>query len=561
MPPRSPQSPRSVLDLAILAGPVLHVGTQLVLGRALELDPAAADFTETFAWGGRMARAIVVPLGVCTSVLVLVALLRDGAGGWRGRFRAVALALYLGSGLIATAALEPLEPVILGALAGGRAPLLDRYGRWQLLVEVASVGAAVALVLAHRAPRPHAVEGTGGMTSRHRKLLLLLGTATLFEGYDRFIASLALPYIARDLQADESDLGWALSAIRGGALLALGLGNAADRFGRRRMLLVTVLAYTVATAATAFSRGLLDFVCLQLVAIAFLSAELSLAQVVIAEEFPARARGLGQGLLGAAGALGAGLAALLFPILAETSFGWRGLYLIGVLPLLLIGYLRRSLPETSRWQHLAEHDRPRSRILDVLAPAHRRRFAVLVVVTAAATAAAGSAFGFASYRATRTFGWTPGQVSGMVIMGGGLGFWGWMIFGRLADAIGRRVTGAVALLGAGVAIGVFYRTPWLLPGFTGLVFFEAGVSIAINTLGTEIFPTRLRATAKSWITNAAVLGAMLGLGTVGALAERVGGHAAVIAVLGVIPVLLAPLLFVLPETHGRELEATSGEAA
>src|SRR5262249_37403331 len=108
--------------------------------------------------------------------------------------------------------------------------------------------------------------------------------------------------------------------------------------------------------------------------------------------------------------------------------------------------------------------------------------------------------------------------------------------------------------GGGVAIAVFYRTAWLMPGFTALVFFEAGVSIAINALSTEIFPTALRATAKSWVTNAAVFGAMLGLATVGALAERVGGHAVVITALGVIPALLTPLLFLLPETYDRELQ-------
>jgi MFS family permease len=147
----------------------------------------------------------------------------------------------------------------------------------------------------------------------------------------------------------------------------------------------------------------------------------------------------------------------------------------------------------------------------------------------------------------------------MVIMGGGIGFWGWLVFGRLADAIGRRVTGAIALLGGGAAIGTFYGTSYLLAGFTALVFFEAGVSIAINALATEIFPTALRATAKSWVTNAGVLGAILGLAAVGALAERAGGHAVVITLLGATPAVLSPLLFLLPETYGEELERISGE--
>ena len=174
-------------------------------------------------------------------------------------------------------------------------------------------------------------------------------TATLFEGYDRFIVTLALPYIAHDLGAGEGVLGWSLSVIRGGALLAIVLCLMADRVGRRGVLLWTVLGYTVVTALTGLSRGLADFVALQVVASVFLNTELALSQVVIAEEFPATARGLGLGLLGAAAAIGAGLAAALFPAFVASPLGWRGLYFVGIVPLLIVGYLRRSLPETTRW--------------------------------------------------------------------------------------------------------------------------------------------------------------------------------------------------------------------
>ncbi len=354
-------------------------------------------------------------------------------------------------------------------------------------------------------------------------------------------------------------LGLALSVIRGGALAAIVLGLFADRVGRRRILLLTVLGYTIATGLTGLSRGLLDFVLLQLVAVAFLNTELSLAQVVIAEEFPAAARGMGQGLLGAAAAVGAGLAAMLFPILAPTSLGWRGLYLIGIVPLLIVGWLRRSLPETARWSQLDPSARRAAGMLAVLAPAHRRRFLTLVALAAGSVAAFGAAYSFASYRATTTFGWSPARVSTMVLVGGGLGFWGWILFGRFTDTGGRRVAGSIALVGLGAAIVTFYATTYLFAAFAALVFFEAGTTIAVNALSTEVFPTALRATARAWLTNAGVAGGMLGLLAVWLLSERAGGHAGVIAILGLVPFALAPLMFVLPETRGRELEAASGE--
>ena len=399
---------------------------------------------------------------------------------------------------------------------------------------------------------------TAKLDARHRRLLALLGVATLFEGYDRFIASLALPYIGRDLGASEAALGYALSLIRLGALCSIALGWAADRYGRRRVLLFTVLAYTVTTAATGISHSLEAFVFWQLFATIFLTAELALAQVVVAEEFPAAMRGRGQGFLGAFAALGAGLAAMLFPLLQSTALGWRGLYFIGVLPLLVVAYLRRSLPETQRWVHVSAAPEMRQGLAELLRPPLRSRFLLLNGIAVAMWVAASPAFGFASYHATNTLGWSPGQVSAMIVGGGALGMAGWFVLGHTADRFGRRVTGAASLALGAAAVATYYLTPWLVPAFALLVFGEAGVNIALNALGTELFPTHLRATAKSWITNAGILGALIGLAIVGALSERFGGAGDVIAALAILPLIATPLLFVLRETRHAELETISG---
>ena len=107
------------------------------------------------------------------------------------------------------------------------------------------------------------------------------------------------------------------------------------------------------------------------------------------------------------------------------------------------------------------------------------------------------------------------------------------------------------------ALITFYRTGWLMPAFAALVFTEAGVTIALSALGTELFPTRLRATAKSWVTNAGILGAMAGLAIVGLLSDSAGGAASVISMLAVVPILATPLLFTVRETRGEELETIS----
>jgi MFS family permease len=318
-----------------------------------------------------------------------------------------------------------------------------------------------------------------------------------------------------------------------------------------------VTAYTLATAATGFSTGLRDFSFYQLIATIFLTTELSLAQVVIAEEFPKRLRGFGQGVLGAFAAFGAGLAAMLFPILQRTEFGWRGMYLVGVLPLLVVAYLRRNLPETERWQRFDER-RTRARLLDLMRPGWRGRLFVLTVLAAVASATGATAFSFASYRATTAFHWEPAQVSGMIIGAGAVGFFGYFVLGRSADAVGRRWIGAIGLLGVGAAVGLFYQTAWLVPGFALMTLSESAIIIAINALTTELFPTKLRATAKSWVTNSGVVGALLGLAAIGAL-SRVAAAAAVITTLAVLTSVLAPLIFLLPETHRIDLEAIDDE--
>jgi MFS transporter, putative metabolite:H+ symporter len=517
-----------------------------------------AEFLAVFQERSHLADVLALPLGLATTGLLIVALLRLGdLRAPRMRLRLVTVVLMFVMLLLNLAVIDPIEHRMVATAATDAAALsgaLEQLGMWGWVQALVTVGVAATLVLAHRAPIPVAAEvSAGGLTARHRTMLLLLGTATLFEGYDRFIAGLALPYIGRDLGASEGELGTALAFIRAGALISIVLGRFADRYGRRRLLIVSVVAYTVATAATGFSSGVLDFALFQLVATIFLVTELSLAQVVIAEEFPAASRGFGQGVLGAFAAFGAGLAAMLFPILQRTEFGWRGMYLIGILPLLVVAYLRRNLPETRRWEQAAERRVRAARLRDLLKPGLRGRLIVLSVLAALASATAATGFSFASYRATTVFNWNPSQVSGMIIGGGSVGFFGYFILGRCADMFGRRLVGGLALLGAGIAVMSFYQTAWLFPAFALITLCESGVIIALNALTTELFPTDLRATAKSWVTNSGVVGALCGFAMIGALSSEASA-ATVITAIALTMSVISPAIFLLPETRHIDLE-------
>ena len=550
-----------VLDRISLGFACLLLVASTGLGAAaasLSSTLATPEFVGQFTTAATRERFVLFPLGVATSIATFIALLRHGhLRSRRTRLQLLAVVLLFFSGALANGPIADASEALIAASeesSGALQPHFDRWVLWRWISFGLVVVTATALGVAHRQPA-EVIDESHGLTSRHRSLLFLLGAATLFEGYDRFIASLALPYIGADLGATESTLGYALSAIRMGALASVPLGRVADRHGRRNLLLFTILAYTVATAATGFSTGIVTFVVFQFLATIFLLTELSLAQVVIAEEFPREFRARGQAFLGAFGALGAGLAAVIFPLFQQTTVGWRGLYFVGLLPLVLIAWLRRALPETERWQQARDEGRTqRAGLRDLLGPKYRVRFLALSAMAAALSATAAPAFGFASFRATRTFGWSPEQVSGLILVGGGLGFSGWFVFGVLAERIGRRPVCVITSFIGALAIAAYYQTSWLLTAFTAIVFAEAGAQLAISTLATEVFPTETRSTAKTWVTSAAIVGAMIGLGVVGRAADAVGSAAMVITMLAAGPILVSPLVWILPEPRGRELE-------
>jgi putative MFS transporter len=393
------------------------------------------------------------------------------------------------------------------------------------------------------------------MNQKHLvRLLVLLGAATLFDGYDRSIVTLALPYIKDDLGASESTLGYALSIVRVGALGAGLCGMLADRFGRRSTLLLTVLGYTLATVATGLSRDIPSFVACQLVATMFLTAEVVLANVVIAEEFPAHLRATGIGVVGALGAVGSSLGAVLFPWLQATSYGWRGMYLLGAVPLVLIAVGRRQLTETARWQSI---DPSRAgRLRDLLSREHRGLFFLVAALLFLALATEAPGYNFASYRATKAFGWTPGQVSVLLLSASAAGFVGWILGGRLSDVVGRHRISAVGLLIGAAGQLIFYTTPWLQLAMPIMIIGNATAMTVIFTYATELFPTHLRATARAWTGYSGVLGTTVGLFLIGAAANQLGGASTILAALAIGNVLAALLIVtLLPETRARELEA------
>ncbi len=185
---------------------------------------------------------------------------------------------------------------------------------------------------------------------RTERVILLVGAAALFAGYDVNIFGLATPQIQHSLHIAENQVGPTLALFRLAALVALVLAASADLLGRRRLLLVTIFGQAIFTLATSFAPDYPTFVGAQLLTRIFGYAEEMLCFVVIAEEIAAGARGWANGTMTSFYFLGAGVAAALFGAVNLLPHGWRALYFIGAVPIFLVGLLRRRLPETPRFQ-------------------------------------------------------------------------------------------------------------------------------------------------------------------------------------------------------------------
>jgi putative MFS transporter len=404
--------------------------------------------------------------------------------------------------------------------------------------------------------------------TRHQwRVLGLVSIVSLFEQYDVYLFSLNLKQIQADLGIAEDQLGFLGGLVRSGALFALPLTLAADRIGRRQMLLFTILGYTLCTGATAFAPNAATFVAFQFLARVFAAAETVIAIVVIAEEFDAEHRGWGIGALGALHACGAGLAALAFAFVDVLPYGWRSLYAIGLAPLLIVAYLRRALPETARFDALATQ-RVAFRASQPLAPAfdlvrrHPRRIAMLALAVVAVEMALGPAAFFAPKFLQDVHDWSPSQVAALNGAGGALAIVGNAVAGWLSDRRGRRPVTVGFTFGVVLAIASFYTlTGVLAPAlWIALIFGLMGTQVTLGAYGAEMFPTGVRSTASGVRELCKTGGAVIGLGLVSVLFGIAGSNWTAIVMLCAVA-SLSPLVVLLtfPETAGRKLEEIAPE--
>jgi MFS family permease len=339
-----------------------------------------------------------------------------------------------------------------------------------------------------------------------------------------------------------------LSAAAGG----MAFGVIADRLGRKRALMAAVLIYSIFTAACGFAQSAVQLGVFRILLGIGMGGEWATGAALVSESFPARHRGKALAFVQSAWAIGYGLAALV-NLIVMPIWGWRGVFFVGVLPALFTLWIRRGVEEPLLWKAAAPAERGRFGML--FEPHVRRVTIAIALMNSCCLFAWWGLNGWVPAYLQRGIGLSSSTMSWFVIaMQVGMWF-GYVSFGFIADAIGRKRTYVAYLLTAAILLPMygFLRVPVLLL-FLGpfVAFFGTGYFSGLGALVAELYPTSVRATAAGFCYNFGRIASAAAPYTVGSLAGT-RGFGVAFTVAGA-AFLLAALAWVwIPETRNAEL--------
>ncbi|MEB2598439.1 MFS transporter [Burkholderia cenocepacia] len=377
------------------------------------------------------------------------------------------------------------------------------------------------------------------------------------DGFDLLILGFMLPAITATLHLTPGQGGalvtWTLiGAVAGGIVF----GALSDRYGRVRVLTWTILLFAIFTGLCAFARGFEDLLVYRTIAGIGLGGEFGIGMALAAEAWPAAKRARVSCYVALGWQAGVLLAALLTPFLL-LHIGWRGMFVVGVLPALLAWVMRNKLHEPEAFVQRATQ--PTSNAFRMLVADGRTARTSLGIVILCSV----QNFGYygimiwlptflskqMGFSLTKSGLWTAATVVGMMI-----GVW---VFGQLADRIGRKPTFLLYQLGSVVTVIAYARlsdpTTMLWAGAL-MGMFVNGMVGGYGTLMSEGYPTAARATAQNVLWNIGRAVGGFGPVAVGALAVHYGFQTAIALLAGLYVLDMIATLFLIPELKGVELE-------
>lgn len=380
-------------------------------------------------------------------------------------------------------------------------------------------------------------------------------------GYVGYVVGLhgsVAPLLARDFELGDAEMARLFSWLGVASLATLALGRAADHLGRRRALLACAAALPVASAACALAPGPGAYLAAQLAAFGLATALLALGTVVLAEELPPTAQARGHGRAGLAVALGTALPLAATAVASGTPGGWRAVWAIGVLPILALPWLARSLGATLPSPVASSGAPPWGALL---ARTHRGDALRTLGAAVAIQGAEAAARAWLLYHPVRGLGLSPARATLLLAAGGALGLAGFRLGAVVADTRGRRAAllAGASLFAVGVA-GYYGATPppgvagglWLLASLAALAAGGNAALASFRAHAAELLPSPLRGTFGGLVAVGGALGWSASMVLVAALAERVGGVGPAVACVVLVALPAAALLLRrLPEPGAR----------
>jgi MFS family permease len=353
------------------------------------------------------------------------------------------------------------------------------------------------------------------------------------------------------------------------ALGGLIFGVVADRYGRTRALMATILIFSFASLGAATSMTILQLLAWRAILGIGMGGEWASGAVLVSETWPPAHRNKAISIMQSGWAIGYILAALVAAlILGSPSLGddaWRWLFVVGVLPAFLALWVRRNVQEPEAWRTKSASTQPRPNAFKVIfGPALINRTLLVVVLT--------SCVQFAYWG---IFFWLPGFLARPVSQGGaGMGvvgslgwiipvqigaYFGYLTFGFIADRLGRHRTFILFMLGAAVLVPIYgqmARNPLVLLALSPLLgYLGHGYFSMFGGFVAELFPTSVRATGQGTAYNAGRLMGAFAPYVIGVLASlpRIGIGLAM-ATTSLFFIASAMLIKAFPDKSGQPLE-------
>ena len=409
-------------------------------------------------------------------------------------------------------------------------------------------------------------------TSGQRRTLLAAGMGWALDAFDAMLYSLVLALLMRDLGMSKTVAG-SLGTL---TLLASGIGGVlfgflADRIGRKHALMASILTYSVCSFASGLATSITMLAVARFVLGLGMGGEWNTGATLVAETWPTEFRAKAISIVQSSWALGFAAAALVAGPVARI-WGWRAVFFVGILPAVITLWIQHSVPESEMWRarrvgepvvlEPTTETGPRTRFRDIFLPPYGKHTIALLLFNF-----------FGMFAWWGLFTWLPPYLSLPVEQGGrGFGvlgmtalmvvlniagmFPGYASFGWVADHLGRRRAFLVYTLVAAFLIPLYAMArsqAVLLVLGTLVAFFGTGIFSGSGIMGSEIFPTAVRARALGFTYNGARTMSSLAPLVIGRLGQAKGLSWAFY--LCAASYLLAALMTTqLPETKGKHLE-------